>query len=264
MAKISGTKEWSVASCNVQNGCEHNCRYCYARAQAMRYKRLDDPAAWSKAPFLRIRHKDLVRKWKKRGGTVMFPTTHDVTPDNLPACEAKLLDILRAGDSVLIVSKPHLRCVKVLCDSLWEFKRRVMFRFSIGSWRGSVLDYWEPDAPGFVERMDALEWAYSRGFDTSVSCEPLLSPELKDVSCLRDLLNPYVSHSIWIGKMNRIKQRVVAGTDSEEIARIERGQTDEHVRAVYELLKNEPKVRWKESYKKVLGLPLAGEPGLDV
>ena len=38
------------------------------------------------------------------------------------------------------------------------------------------------------------------------------------------------------------------------IQRIEDGQTDEQVRRVYELLKDQPKVRWKESYCSVLGI----------
>ena len=37
---ISGTKEWSVSSVNCITGCEHNCRYCYARANALRFKRI--------------------------------------------------------------------------------------------------------------------------------------------------------------------------------------------------------------------------------
>jgi hypothetical protein len=63
--------------------------------------------------------------------------------------------------------------------------------------------------------------------------------------------------------MNHIKTRVQPGTDPAEIARIEAGQTDEAVRAIYEALQFEPKVRWKESFKTVLGLPLATEAGTD-
>lgn len=38
---------------------------------------------------------------------------------------------------------------------------------------------------------------------------------------------------------------------------IEAGQTDERLRAIYATLKDELQVRWKESFKQVLGLPLA-------
>ena len=36
---ISGTLEWAVANKNCLVGCTHDCRYCYARAQAIRFKR---------------------------------------------------------------------------------------------------------------------------------------------------------------------------------------------------------------------------------
>lgn len=44
--------------------------------------------------------------------------------------------------------------------------------------------------------------------------------------------------------------------NEEAIARIEAGQTDEKIREVYEALKGEPKVRWKDSVKRVVGIPL--------
>ena len=69
---------------------------------------------------------------------------------------------------------------------------------------------------------------------------------------------------IKIGKANRLRSRCVPGTSEEEIARIEAGQTDERVREIYEELKDQPKVRWKESYKRVLGLEEAASAGLDV
>ena len=36
----TGTKEWAAANVNIQFGCEHGCRYCYARHEAVcRFKR---------------------------------------------------------------------------------------------------------------------------------------------------------------------------------------------------------------------------------
>lgn len=64
--------------------------------------------------------------------------------------------------------------------------------------------------------------------------------------------------------MNEAHRRAAPGTDPLAIAKIEAGQTDAVVRGIYEMLKNEPKVRWKESYKAVLGLELAAVAGLDV
>jgi len=44
---ISGTKEWSVESVNCVTGCSHNCRYCYARAMALRFHRIKRPEDWA-------------------------------------------------------------------------------------------------------------------------------------------------------------------------------------------------------------------------
>ena len=34
-----GTGEWAAGNVNIQNGCEHNCLYCYAKAMAIRFRR---------------------------------------------------------------------------------------------------------------------------------------------------------------------------------------------------------------------------------
>jgi len=54
------------------------------------------------------------------------------------------------------------------------------------------------------------------------------------------------------------------GRRDPEIDRFEQWQTDEEVFEVYEALKRDPLVRWKESYKMVLGLELSSTAGLDI
>ncbi len=65
--------------------------------------------------------------------------------------------------------------------------------------------------------------------------------------------------------MNKINERVVADSDEmeREIQRICAGQSDARIWAIYEQLKNNPLVFWKESIKEVVGLDLATEPGYD-
>jgi valyl-tRNA synthetase len=78
-------------------------------------------------------------------------------------------------------------------------------------------------------------------------------------------LAPFVTDSIWLGKLNRA--RACVGDKSPEveaaIQRIEVNQTDEKIHAIYQSLKDEPLVRWKESVKKVIGLKLAEKAGED-
>ena len=80
---ISGTKEWAVHNFNIAQGCSHNCRYCYARANAIRFGRIKKPDEWTAE---QINEKNRHKKWRKRDGRIMFPTTHDITPNLLRAC----------------------------------------------------------------------------------------------------------------------------------------------------------------------------------
>lgn len=245
----TGTREWSEHSCNIQNGCGHQCRYCYARARMLQFKRFDKPKDWG-TTYHRIRPAEVKKKRRKLKGVVMFPTTHDIEPEFLDECLAVLRKLLEAGNEVLIVSKPHLECIRTLCEELEPFRHQVMFRFSIGAMSNATLGYWEPGAPSSGERYLALDHAFNKGWNTSVSCEPYLGPPNLAVY-LYDSLAPRVTDTIWFGKLNHIRQRCPDASE-EEIARIERWQTDDSVLAIYESLKDEPKVRWKDSYQAVL------------
>ena len=253
---ISGTKEWSVESVNCVTGCSHNCRYCYARARRHWIERPEDWAA------MRVREHDVRKPRRKAGGTVMFPTTHDITPEVLEPCLKVIFKILSAGNKILIVSKPHLECIRAIDRDFQAFRDQILFRFTIGAIDDGILSYWEPGAPTWSERLASLRFASQRGWQTSVSAEPLL--DASNVGKLVAAVRPFVSDTIWIGKMNQVRARAVPGTSEEAIRRIEAGQTDDAVRGVYAALKDDPLIRWKESYKTVLGLELATEAGLDV
>jgi hypothetical protein len=81
---------------------------------------------------------------------------------------------------------------------------------------------------------------------------------------VRDL-SPYVNDAIWIGKMNHL-WRIRGGGDraKAEIERIKPGQTDEKICDIYDRHKDNPKIKWKESIKKVVGIPPVERAGMDV
>jgi len=87
-----------------------------------------------------------------------------------------------------------------------------------------------------------------------------------DVVAMAGELLPYISHSIWLGKMNKISTRVLADSVQmkEEIERITREQDDATIIHLYQQLGSLEKIRWKESIKEVIGLKLAPESGLDI
>jgi len=254
---ISGTKEWSVESVNCVTGCSHDCRYCYAREMAVRYNRRT-LKTWVE---MEVREHEVAKKRKKVNGTVMFPTTHDITLDVLSECLHVLIKLLQAGNKVLVVSKPHLECIEVICQELKEWKEQILFRFTIGAMTDGILSVWEPGAPLYHERVASLAYAFTKGFRTSVSCEPLLESE--KVKRLVYTLGHFVNDSIWIGTLNKINSRV-QGVPKEEVDRVKRGQTLEAMRKVHSKLKHYPLIRWKESYKKVLGMEIPQVAGLDV
>jgi DNA repair photolyase len=260
-AGVTGTKEWAATEVNIQNGCEHDCRYCYAKCMALRFRRTT-AEGW-RTPVLRQR--DVNRGRGKCRGTIMFPSSHDITPANVDTCAAVLEKILAAGNRVLIVSKPHLECVRKMCDRLARHRDRILFRFTIGSVDDRVLGYWEPGALAFAERLAALRYAREQGYETSVSCEPMLDA---NIDAVIGAVRPYTSQSIWLGRANRLVQAVTLNFpgNSQAIAsarELDNVWNDEAVRGLYEIFKNDPLIRFKDLIKRVIGLPGTAEKGLD-
>jgi DNA repair photolyase len=258
---IRGTREWAVAEINCSCGCPHGCRYCYARFDLVVKEGIVTPEQWTTC---RILGDEVTRKWPLYPGQVMFPAAHDIVPENLEACLNVIRNLVEAGNRVLVVSKPHLDCLERLCSELSDVREQLLFRFTITARNKKVLQLWEPYAPGYVERKDCLEYAFRNGFATSVSVEPML--DTTDVAAMVHELLPFITHSIWLGKMNKIERRVACESIEMQKAvdRIEKGQSDERLLQLYHVLRDIPQVRWKESVKEVVGHQLASEPGLDM
>ena len=260
--KAFGTREWAATNVNIQSGCEHDCLYCYGHGMSARFGRAS-AKNWS-APVLR--HKDVSKNYPKRSGTIMFPTTHDITEFNLSECLTVLKKMLVAGNEVLVVSKPHLTCVKVLCKELKEYKDRILFRFTIGSADASVLSFWEPNAPSFSERLACLKWAFHHGFKIGVSCEPMLDGDIQRVI---DAARPYVTDAIWLGRVNNLRKILAHIAPDNRAARAKADEllalhTDDWIRELYKKHKHDPLIKYKDSIKKVVGLDRPEEKGLDI
>jgi DNA repair photolyase len=256
----NGTQEWSVKTVNCCTGCSHDCRYCYAKEMAIRFKQVTAPQ-W---PLERVRQKDVIKRHKNYNGQVMFPSSHDITPTNLGACMTVVKNLLDVGNRVLVVSKPHLECIKAICKRFEPFKDQILFRFTIGACDERVLSFWEPNAPGYNERKRCLMYAYQAGFQTSVSVEPML--DSANIDPLTGDLLPYVTHSLWIGTMNHLG-RFGKSSDMvlrQAIAKIRRGQTGGIIKSIYKRYKDNPLIRWKKEIKKVVGIPVPRQNGLDI
>ena len=249
--KKFGTREWSGYSVNIASGCSHNCRYCYAKYNGV--KRFGTVAE-GKWPDMKVRQRAVDKDYPKYDDTVMFPTTHDITPAIINEYLCVLHKLLDKGNRVLIVTKPHLTSVRLICESCRAQKGRILFRFTIGSVNNAVLKFFEPGAPAFEERFDSLRYAFREDYATSVSIEPYLDPWVTDTF---NILKDYVTETIWIGKLNGWEKRMdLTGASHGEITlyhdRLKAAQCDAFVKATYNCLKKEKKVRWKDSIREVL------------
>ena len=195
MSKTTGTKEWSDTNVNIQIGCKNGCNYCYAMKMAMRFKHVKSYTDWINPE---IDCKKVTKKFNKRIGRIMFPSTHDITTRNYESCIVVLKNMLKAGNEVLIVSKPNPLVIDILMQKLVNFKDQIQFRFTITSLDNIDSLWQEPNAPLPKRRIQALMWAFQKGWKTSVSIEPYLDADLVP---LIKKVEPLCTESIWVGIM---------------------------------------------------------------
>lgn len=232
--------------------------------QAFRAKDIPVAKDWDKFT------KDFKAKCRKNKGVgrIMFPSVHDITPLTLDYCIKALKHMLEfEGNNFefLIVTKPRIDCVKRLCKELEDYKDRILFRFTIGSADDAVLKFWEPGASSFAERLDCVKFAYNDGFKTSISIEPRLDANTDTVI---ETVYPYVTDSIWLGSANKMKFRLKMNGCADEVhfkaaEVLEALNGEGKVKKLYAKWGNDRKIKWKETLKKILGLPIGMTEGID-
>jgi len=201
--KNLGTKEdgWAGPagkSFGIEHGCRNGCLYCWARLEKDKkgFISWDD---WCNP---------IPRKTKQsishlENGRYMFPSTHDICPENQQAVLQVCLEILKKDNDLLIVSKPNYKSINFLAQKLLDYIDRIEFRFSIGSTNSKILKRFEPHAPSFLERKRSLMLVHSLSYRTSVSIEPYLDVFPEEI--VREL-KEFVSGDFWVGPMNYLSQ----------------------------------------------------------
>ena len=259
--KVFGTYEWAVTNANYISGCSNNCKYCYSREMAIRFKRKTS-ANWH---IEEVNQSQFNKKFRKVDGFIMFPSSHDITPKHLNQTIIFLEKLLVENNHVLIVTKPHFKVIEAICDKFQNYKNNILFRFTIGSCDSNILKFWEPDAPSYNERKKCLIYAYNNGYATSISCEPIL--DNKTESLVKDL-EEYITNFIWIGKANfllrRLKMNGVSDKETIDAAnKLIASQSNNSIKKLYKVLEDNPKIKWKESIKRILNIEVATIKGLD-
>jgi len=199
MKSKTGVQEWANHSFNYQVGCTNGCKYCYAKRNALRFglARSDHEFNTPNHYLSKSAQKLLISKVK---GTIMFPTMHDI--NNINVAVAYLKTLITNKNKILIVSKAKVEYIKEIYKMVWDagFVDDIEIRVTIGSADNTILSFWEPRAPTFEQRFEALQLAYRYGFKTSVSMEPMLDFHPNEVV---KLCLDFCTEGIWLGFMNR-------------------------------------------------------------
>lgn len=237
-----GTKEWADHNVNCVKGCSNDCRYCYAKMMAKRFGRCTEET-WKN---MVVNQKAVEKNYRKYDGRVMFPSSHDIIdePDVLEPCMNVLEKLLQAGNEVLVTTKPDIEVVTRIMNQFAEYKNQIEFRFTISSNNDDMLSFWEPGAPPYLNRREALVLAYKEGFETSLSVEPFL--DYTPYKLIEEL-EEYVTDTIWVGPMNYISRSNISPEDQPYYNQIKECVEPTHLWEIHEHLKDHPKIKFKDS-----------------
>lgn len=191
--------EWSL---NPYRGCEHACRYCYARDYHSRMGR-DPLRGFDREIEVKVNVATLLRDELRRGrarGTVAIGTGTDpyqqcegryrLTRACLEAFAERPLPLVLITKGTLIV-----RDAGVLAQISQRVEVRVFF--SIGSVDAATARALEPSAPPPAKRLLALRRLRDAGVRASVICAPIV-PGLSDsASSIAAVAEAAHAHGSW-------------------------------------------------------------------
>lgn len=232
MEKVkTGVQEWAKHSFNFQKGCLNGCKYCYARRMLKRFEPnfdFDKPELWVTKNAHRLLN-------KKVGGVIMFPTMHDICPQNKTIYEMCLSKLLRNDNKVLVVTKGNKEIYGVIdyLNLTCHYKLdNLELRVTIGSTDDDVLKHFEPNAPSSEERVNVLKYALCHDIkNISISCEPMLNKSAYNLLRVASNLNC----DVWFGLAN--------GFYEEGMPKI----TDDWVQRIIVLSKYNSHIKLKDS-----------------
>lgn len=233
-----GTQAIAQQTANIAIGCKYNCVYCYAKTIAKRFRKETDQT-WSK---MRVRSDIVGKSWVK-GKSIMFPSTHDIVPEIVDDAVTTLKAMLSAGRHVVVVTKPAIACMRVLCRELDTLKENLVICCTITSNDNALLKQWEPGAPLFEERFKSLCHAHKAGFKTAVSIEPAL--DMSQVPGIIEDVRPYVTERIWVGTMNP-----QSGIPRDMWKTVQAGQDKSILNVLYKYYKKDALVRFTYAFHK--------------
>lgn len=256
-----GTHEWCNVTFNSSKSCEGGCLFCYAWIDAIFRGRegKDDYG-------IKMLEKDeWWQVWADREEKfiIMYPSIHDTNTKNMAQVFFNIsLMMLAKNVYVLFVTKPNYTVMKLFAKLLYQYRDRIFFRLTMTTNDEEQLKFWEPNAPSFNDRLKSIKLLCKRGFQTSVSCEPMMPPMMvgnyvESMIAYVDSILPYVQHEFWLGMMNHVPvERYHNAPLTEEMrqkfASVTQYYTEANIVALVRHYHQHPKIQWKESVKRYM------------
>ena len=168
-------REYSPLSCNIYNGCDHACTYCYVPKAAWREDANQHPR--ERKCFL----PDLEEELEKKGAPttqvlLSFMTDPYCHLDETTKTTRGVLELfLEHKVPTAILTKGGERALRDL-DIMRQFGRLLRFGSTltfVDDWQRSK---WEPNACETGERLDVLKIMHDAGIKTWASIEPVIDP----------------------------------------------------------------------------------------
>jgi DNA repair photolyase len=147
---------------------------------------------------------------------------------------------------MFLLPRNLLSVIKSIINQFERYKEQIQFGFTITSNDNELLEFWEPNAPNFNERFEFLKHAFQKGFKTSVSVEPFLDYNPKE---LIRVIEPFVTESIWVGRMNYISRRGFSPYEIRHYDEIRKNYENNHLYELYTELVNAQKYELRTAYK---------------
>lgn len=197
-------REYSELAVNLYTGCGHQCVYCYGAAVTHQ-----DRESWENNPRPRegiikqMQHDAAVRSnlADDRPVLMCFVTDpYQPINDEFRLARKAILVLHNYGLRATILSKAGVRATQDF-DLLIPGQDAFATTLTCLDPDDSLM--WEPHAASPQSRMIALRFAHERGFETWVSCEPVIYPEatLELIKLTKDYVDHYK-----VGTMNYHEQ----------------------------------------------------------
>ena len=242
-------KQWTNGSIynilSVNSNCYNNCKYCYMKRIKNKFFGTD-----LENLDMIVDQKKIDKKWKKvdekSSKVIMYPSSHDIFNDYLDKYIETAINMMNAGHTLLIVTKPRLDCIQQMINKFKNYKNKILFRLTITTDDDNIVNYYEPNAPKISERIECIKLLFENKYRTSVSLEPFLTNPIK----LIENIDKYVSDDIWIGCMSCMNTNTEI--DDKHKKDLNKLYSFNSLKKIIFALKDNKKVFWKTSVMKII------------